>query len=34
MIFDRRSQQLVMFGGEYQNTSFADVWTIERPFGR
>jgi DNA-binding SARP family transcriptional activator len=34
MIFDRRSQQLVLFGGEYQNTSFADVWTIERPFGR
>ena len=34
MIFDRATQQLVMFGGEYQNTSFADVWTIERPFGR
>jgi len=34
MIVDPRSRQLVLFGGEYQNTSFADVWTIERPFGR
>jgi len=34
MILDPRSQQLVLFGGEYQNTSFADVWTMERPFGR
>jgi DNA-binding SARP family transcriptional activator len=34
MLLDPRSHQLVLFGGEYQNTSFADVWTIERPFGR
>jgi len=34
MMIDHRTGQLVLFGGEYQNTSFADVWTIERPFGR
>jgi DNA-binding SARP family transcriptional activator len=34
LLLDPRSSRLVLFGGEYQNTSFADLWVIESPFHR
>jgi hypothetical protein len=34
LLVDPRSRMLVMFGGEYQNSTFSDVWTMRDPFRR
>ena len=34
LLFDRRTGLLVMFGGEYQNSTFSDVWTMPSAFTR